>query len=144
MIRSAAMEFPVPQSRPPHRLHLHRARILAALGLAVMVLAGADALLTYRLSGIVIAGLFLFLLLMLIAAWSVGRGLLTPSLKELAFYFFAILAAGVIWPGAHLAISTYKDEGFLALAAFMIVVFALAVALAVLSPYWLADPDDQT
>jgi hypothetical protein len=86
--------------------------------------------------------LLLFLPLVLIAALSVGRELLTPSLKELAFYTFAIFAAGVIWPGAHLAISSYKEAGFLALAAFMIFVFALAVALAVLSAYWLAGPDD--
>lgn len=144
MIRSAAMEFPAPQSRPPHRLHFGRARFLAALSLVAIVLAGADALLTYRFGGIVVAAVLLFLLLMLIAAWSVGRGLLTPSLKGLAFYFFAFLAAGVVWPGAHLAISTYKDEGFLALAVFMILVFALAVALALLSPDWLAESDDQT
>jgi hypothetical protein len=142
MIRNAAMEIPGPQSRPPHRFSLHRGRFLAAFVLAAILLGAADALLTYRFSGIVVAGLLLFLPLVLIAALSVGRELLTPSLKELAFYTFAIFAAGVIWPGAHLAISTYKEAGFLALAAFMIFVFALAVALAVLSAYWLAGPDD--
>jgi hypothetical protein len=144
MIRNAIMELPTPQSRPPHRLHPHPARFLAALGLVAILVGGADALLTHRFSAIAMSGLFLCLLLVLIAAWSVGRGLLTPSLKELAFYFLAILAAGAIWPGAQLAISTYKDEGFLALAAFMIFVFMLAVALAVLSAYWLADSDDPT
>jgi hypothetical protein len=53
------------------------------------------------------------------------------------------MAAGVIWPGANLAISTYKDAGFMALAAFMIFVFTLAVALAVLSAYLLAGHDDE-
>jgi hypothetical protein len=144
MIRDTAMELAVPQSRPQHRLHLHRARFLTALGGVAVLLALADALLAYGLDGVVAAGMFLFLPLVLFAAWSVGRGLLTPSLKELAFYFFAIIAAGVIWPGAHLAISTYKDAGFLALAAFMIFVFALAVALAVLSAHLLADRDEET
>jgi hypothetical protein len=144
MIRDTAMELAVPQSRPQHRLHLHPARFLTALGLVAVLLGLADALLAYGLDGIVVAGMFLFLPLVLFAAWSVGRGLLTPSLKELAFYFFATIAAGVIWPGAHLAISTYKDAGFLALAAFMIFVFALAVALAVLSAHLLADRDEET
>jgi hypothetical protein len=142
MIRNAAMEFPVPQSRPP-RVSRHRGRFLIPFVLVAAVLGVLDALVTYRGGGIIAAG-SLFLLLVLIAALSVGRGLLTPSLKEFAFYFFAIVAAGAVWPGAHLAISTYKHAGYLALAAFMIIVFALAVALAVLSAYWLAGPDDQT
>jgi hypothetical protein len=135
------MEMPVPESS---RLPLHRGRFLTAFVLVAILLGIADALLAYHFEGIVVAGILLFLLLVLIAALSVGRELLTPSLKELAFYIFAVLAAGVIWPGAHLAISTYKDAGFLALAAFMIFVFALAVALAVLSAYWLTGQDDQT
>ena len=140
MIRNAAMEMTSPQPRPPGRLPLRRGRFLAAFVFVAILLGVTDGLFA---SGIVIAGLLPFLPLVLIAACGVGRGLLTPSLKELAFYFFAIIAAGVIWPGAHLAISTYEDEGFLALAAFMIFVFALAVALAVLSAHLLADPDDQ-
>jgi hypothetical protein len=138
------MELPVQPSRPPRRFPLHRVRFLLPLVLIAVLLGVPDTFVTYRFEGAVAAGLVLFLLLVLIAALSVGRRLLTPSLKELAFYFFAIVAAGVVWPGADLAISTYKDAGFLALAAFMIFVFALAVALAVLSAYWLADPDDQT
>ena len=144
MIRSAAMELPVPQSRPPRRSSRHRTRFLIPFVLGAILLGVTDALVTYRVEGIVAAVSVLFVLLVLVAALSVGRGLLTPSLKELAFYFFAIVAASVVWPGAHLAISTYKDAGYLALAAFMIIVFALAVALAVLSAYWLAGPDDQT
>src|SRR5262245_38448566 len=144
MIRNAVMEIPGPQPRPPHRFPLHRGRFLVALVLAAILLGAADALFAYRFGGLVVAGLLLFLPLVLIAALGVGRELLTPSLKELAFYTFAIFAAGAIWPGAHLAISSYKDAGFLALAAFMIIVFVLAVVLAVLSAYWLAGPDDQT
>jgi hypothetical protein len=144
MIRNASMELPAPQSRPPSRFPLHRGRFLIPFVLVAVLLSVADTLITYRFEGIVAAGSVLFLLLVLIVARSVGRGLLTPSLKELAFSFFAIVAAGVIWPGAHLAISTYKNAGFVALAAFMILVFALAVALAVLSAYLLAGADDQT
>ena len=138
------MELPAPQSRPPSRFPLHRVRFLIPLVLVAVLLGVADTLTTYRFEGIVAAGSVLFLLLVLIVALSVGRGLLTPSLKELAFSFFAMVAAGVIWPGAHLAISTYKNAGFVAIAAFMILVFALAVALAVLSAYLLDGADDQT
>lgn len=139
-----ATEIHVPQPRPPHRFHLHRGRFLAAFVLVAVLLIAAHALFTFQTDSIAITGFFLFLPLVLIAALSVGRGLLSPSLKELAFYLFAIIAAGVIWPGAHLAIATYKDAGFVALAAFMIFVFALAVALAVLSAYLLAGRDDET
>ena len=138
------MELPAPQSRPPSRFPLRRGRFLIPFVLVAVLLGVADTLTTYRFEAIVAAGSVLFLLLVLIVALSVGRGLLTPSLKELAFSFFAIVAAGVIWPGAHLAISTYKNAGFVALAAFMILVFALAVALAVLSAYLLDGADDQT
>jgi hypothetical protein len=143
MIGDTVMEIPVSPPKPPRRFQIHRGRFLAAFVLAAVLLIAAHALVTSRTDSITIAGLLLFLPLMLIAALSVGRGLLTPSLKELAFYFFAIIAAGVIWPGANLAISTYKDAGFVALAAFMIFVFALAVALAVLSAYLLAGQDDE-
>lgn len=131
-------------SRPPRRVHLHRGRFLAAFVLTALLLVAAHALFAFRAGSMAIIGLLLFLPLVLIAALSVGRGLLTPSLKELAFYFFAIMAASVIWPGAHLAIATYKDAGFVALAAFMIFVFVLAVALAVLSAYLLSGRDDET
>ena len=144
MIRAASMEFPVPAPRPPRRSSRRGGRFLIPFVFVAVLLGVPDALITYHFEGIAAAGSLLFLLLVLITALSVGRGLLTPSLKELAFYFFTIVAAVVVWRGAHLAISTYKDAGFLALAAFMIFVFALAVALAVLSAYWLAGPDDQT
>ncbi len=144
MIRNAVMQRPVPQSRPPRRFPLYRARFLVAFMLVAILTGLADAFVTYSLDSAVVTGLLLFLPLVLIAALGAGRGLLTPSLKELAFYFSAIMAAGVVWPGAHLAISTYKDAGFVALAAFMVFVFTLAVALAVLSVYLLAGSDDQT
>lgn len=141
MIRDAAMEFSMPP-RAPHRFHLHRGRFLLAFVLVAILLVTAQAFFVLPSGSIIITGLLLFLPLVLIAALSVGRGLLTPSLKELAFYFFAITAAAAIWPGAHLAISTYKDAGFVALAAFMIFVFALAVALALLSAHLLARSDE--
>ena len=81
---------------------------------------------------------------MLLGALGAGRELLTLSLKELAFYSFAIVAAGLIWPGARLAVSTYEVSGFVALAAFMAVVFALAVALGILSAKLLASHDGET
>jgi ABC-type transport system involved in cytochrome c biogenesis permease subunit len=143
MIRNAAMEIHVPRSRPPRRFQLHPGRFLAAFVLAAILLIAAHALVTLRIGSMTI-GLLLILSLVLIAALSAGRGLLTPSLKELAFYFFAIMATGAIWPGAHLAISTYKDAGFVALAAFMIFVFVVAVALAVLSAYLLAASEDDS
>lgn len=139
MISNTPMEFPVPQSRPSRRFQL---LFLAPFVLVAALLSVADTVVTYRFGGLITAGSLLFLLLVLIVALSVRRGLLSPSLKEFAFYFFATVAAAVVWPGAHLAISTYKNAGYLALAAFMIFVFALAVALAVLSAYWLAGPDD--
>jgi len=134
----------VSQSRSPRSFHLHRGRFLAAFVLVAILLVAAHVFFTLSADSMTIAGLLLSLPLVLIAALSVGRGLLTPSLKELAFYFFAIMAAGVIWPGAHLAIATYKDTGFVALAAFMIFVFVLAVALALLPAYLLAGRDDET
>jgi len=133
MSRDVTMEITVSQSKPPRRFPIHRGRFLIAFVLAAVLLIIAHALIASKTDSITVAGLLLFLPLVL----------LTPSLKELAFYFFAIMAAGVIWPGANLAISTYKDTGFMALAAFMIFVFTLAVALAVLSAYLLAGQDDE-
>jgi len=131
-------------SRPPRRVHLHRGRFLAAFVLTALLLVAAHALFAFRAGSMAIIGLLLFLPLVLIAALSVGRGLLTPSLKELAFYSFAMVAAGLIWPGANLAVATYESSGFVAIAAFMAFVFALAVALGVLSADLLAGHDDET
>ncbi|MGE0007712.1 MAG: hypothetical protein AB7S92_19290 [Parvibaculaceae bacterium] len=126
----------------PRRLYLHVGRFLAAFVLVAALLVAAQAFHRFLADNIAVAGLFLSL--MLIAALSAGRGLLTPSLKELAFYFFAIIAAGMMWPGAQLALSAYEEAGFVALAAFMIFVFALAVGLAVLSACLLAGDDGAT
>jgi hypothetical protein len=143
MVGNAAMEMHVPRSKPPRRFQLHPGRFLAAFVLAAILLIAAHALVTLDIASMT-TGLLLFLPLVLIAALSAGRGLLTPSLKELAFYFVAIIATGAIWPGAHLAILTYKDAGFVALAAFMIFVFVVAVTLAVLSAHLLASSEDDT
>lgn len=140
MIRDATRDIHVSQSKPPRRFHFHRGLFLTAFVLVAALLIAAQALFKFQPDGVSGVGL-LFLPLVLIAALGVGREFLTPSLKELAFYFFAITAAGVIWPGAHLAISAYKDAGFVALAAFMIFVFVLAVTLAVLSAYLLAGDE---
>lgn len=141
MIHNATMELQVSPSRPPRRSRLHRGRFLAAFVLVAVLLVAAQGFFALQTVATAILGLLLFLPLVLIAVLSVGRELLTPSLKELAFYSFAIIATGAIWPGAQLAISTYKDAGFVALAAFMVFVFSLAVALAVLSAYLLAGTD---
>ena len=120
-----------------------RGRFLVTFLLVAALLIASHALFATQSDSITAAGL-LFLPLVLFAALSAGRELLTPSLKELAFYFIAIVAAGMMWPGAQLALSAYEDTGFVALAAFMTFVFALAVALAVLAAYQLAGPDDET
>jgi hypothetical protein len=122
---------------------LLRRRFLTGFLLVAALLIAAHALFAAGPDGITATGL-LFLPLMLFAALSAGRELLTPSLKELAFYCFAMVAAGLIWPGANLALETYESSGFVAIAAFMAFVFALAVALAVLSADLLAGQDDET
>ena len=142
MIRDAARTIHVPPSKPQHRFHLHLGRFLAVFVFVAALLIAAQAFHQVLADHLALASLFLSL--MLIMALSAGRGLLTPSLKELAFYFFAIIAAGMMWPGAQLALSAYEEAGFAALAAFMIFVFALAVALAVLSAYLLAGHDEDT
>ncbi|MGE0239550.1 MAG: hypothetical protein AB7F09_04730 [Parvibaculaceae bacterium] len=142
MIGDAARGMHVPQSKPPRRFHFHRGRFLAAFVLVAALLIATQAFYPFLADHIAVASLFLSLVLF--AAVSAGRGLLTPSLKELAFYLFAIIAAGMMWPGAQLALSAYEDAGFVALAAFMMFVFTLAVALAVLAAYLLAGQDDET
>ena len=142
MIGNAAGEIHMSQSKPPCRPHLRHGHFLAAFVVVAALLFAAQAFHQFLTDNIAITSVFLSL--MLIAALSAGRGLLSPSLKELAFYFIAIVAAGMMWPGAQLALSAYEDTGFVALAAFMTFVFALAVALAVLAAYQLAGPDDET
>jgi hypothetical protein len=84
---------------------------------------------------------FLLLGLVLFGAFGVGRELLTPSLKELAFYSAIIVAAVLIWPAAHLVTSAYQTSGFVSLVAFMVLVSAMALVLGVLSANLLAEHD---
>ncbi|WP_162914350.1 hypothetical protein [Taklimakanibacter lacteus] len=120
-----------------------RRRFFASFLLVAALLIAAQALFATQPDSITAAGL-LFLPLVLFAALSAGREFLTPSLKELAFYLFAMVAAGLIWPGANLAVAAYEASGFVAIAAFMAFVFALAVALGVLSADLLASHDGET
>ena len=142
MIRNSASTINVSPSKPSYRFHLHRGRFLAGLVFVAALLIATQTFCQILADHLAIAGLFLSLLLGV--ALSAGRGLLSPSLKELAFYFLAIIAAGMMWPGAQLALSAYADTGFAALAAFMIFVFTLAIALAVLPAYLLAGSDGDT
>jgi hypothetical protein len=120
-----------------------RGRFLATFLLVAALLIASHALFATQSDSITAAGL-LFLPLVLFAALSAGRELLTPSLKELAFYGFAMVAAGLIWPGANLAVASYEASGFVAIAAFMAFVFALAVALGVLSADLRASHDGES
>jgi len=137
------MEILLSQPKTPRRLNFHRGRFLAAFVLVAALTASARLLFKFQPDSIVAAG-FLLLPLVLLGALGAGRELLTLSLKELAFYSFAIVAAGLIWPGARLAVTTYEVSGFVALAAFMAFVFALAVALGILSARLLASHDGET
>jgi hypothetical protein len=87
---------------------------------------------------------FLFLPLVLFGALGAGRELLTPSLKELAFYSFAMVAAMLIWPSARLAVLAHEASGLVMLAAFMGFILALALALGVLAVKLLASHDGET
>jgi hypothetical protein len=143
MMRNAVGDLQVSQAKPPYGFSLHCGRFLVAFFLVAGLLIAAQAFQQFLIDNVAIISISLSL--MLIGALSAGRGLLlTPSLRELAFYFFAIIAAGMMWPGAQFALSAYEETGFMALAAFMIFIFTLAVALALLSPYLLAGPDDET
>lgn len=136
------MQVRLSPSKPVLRSQ-HRGRFLFAFVLAAAFMAVAHTLFSFQSDSIPAAGL-LFLPLVLLGALSAGRELLTPSLKELAFYGFAMVAAGLIWPGANLAVESYEASGFVAIAAFMAFVFALAVALGVLSADLLASHDGES
>lgn len=129
------MPFRLPQPRPALRFALRRAYVLAALALG---LAGVATMIVSLPSG----GAALLLSLMLLGALGARREFRTPSLKELAFYSIAIIAALLIWPGAHLAVSTYQSTGFVTLAVFMAFVLGLAITLGVLAEKLLAAGDD--
>lgn len=137
------MQIRLSQSRLPFRLPRHRGRFLVAFLLVAALMAAAHALFQLQPDSIS-AVAFLFLPLVLFGALGVGRELLSPSLTELAFYCVAVIAAGLIWPGARLAVSTYQGTGLVTLAAFMVVVFVLAMALGVLAMRFLARHDGET
>ncbi|WP_119389543.1 hypothetical protein [Taklimakanibacter lacteus] len=137
------MQIRLSQSRPPLRLPVYRGRFLVAFLLAAAMMATAHALLQLQPDSIS-AVAFLSLPLVLFGALGMGRELLSPSLTELAFYCFAVVAAGLIWPGARLAVSAYQGAGLVTLAAFMVVVFVLAMALGVLAVKFLASRDGET
>ncbi len=63
--------------------------------------------------------------------------------KSIAFYCIAVVAAGLIWPAARLAASTYEVAGLVTLLAFMVLISALAVALGVLTMKLLASHDGE-
>jgi len=130
------------QPKPPLRSQLHRGRFLVAFVLVTAMMAAAHSLFKLPPDSISAVSL-LFLPLVLFGALGAERELLTPSLKELAFYSFAIVAAGLIWPGAYLAVSTYEVLGLMTLAALMAFVFVCAVALGVLSTRLLAGHDGE-
>ncbi|MGE0239368.1 MAG: hypothetical protein AB7F09_00460 [Parvibaculaceae bacterium] len=86
----------------------------------------------------------LFLPLALFGALSAGRELLSPSLKELAFYSFAIVATMAIWPSARLAAIAYEATGVVTLFAFMGFIIAVAIALGVAAVKLLSGSDGET
>ena len=117
----------------PLRFSPRRAQLLPALGLA------AVATMIVSLPSGSIAFLLALLLLGVLGA---RREFQSPSLKELAFYSIAIIAAVLIRPGAHLAVSSYEAAGFVTLAAFMVFVLALAITLGLLSERLFAARED--
>jgi len=127
----------LPQPRPALRFALRHLQFVAILTLA----AGLGILVT-RLFALPFGSAILFLPLMLLGALGVRREFQTPSLTELAFYSSAFIAVLLIWPGAHLAVSAYEASGFVTLAAFMILVLALAIVLGVLAEKLFAAGED--
>lgn len=122
------MQIRLSQHKPLARLRLNRGRSLLTLGLIAALLLAAHTLFSLQPNSVLAAALF-FLPLVLFAALGAGRELSTPSLTELAFYSFAIVAVMAIWPSARLAVAAYEASGFVTLLAFMGFVFALAIAL---------------
>jgi hypothetical protein len=137
------MQIHLSHSRLPFRLPFHRGRFFVAFLLVAALMAAAHTLFQLQPDSIS-AVAFLSLPLVLIAALGMGRELFSRSLTELAFYSFAVAAAGLIWPGARLAVSTYEAAGLVTLAAFMVIVFAVAVALGVVAMKLLAGRDGET
>lgn len=119
----------------PLRLSLRRAPILPALGLAVIVT---------TIVSLPSGSLAFLLALMLLGVVGARREFQMPSLTELAFFSIAIIAAVLIRPGAHLAVSAYEAAGFVTLAVFMAFVLVLAIALGRLAERLFAAGEDGT
>ena len=137
------MQIRLSQHRGPLRLQVSRRRSLLTLGAIATLMAAAGTLFPLQPDGLS-AVVLLFLLLVLFGALGAGRELLSPSLTELAFYSFAIVAVMAIWPSARLAATAYDATGFVTLFAFMSFIIALAIALGVLAVKLLAGDDGET
>lgn len=127
----------LPQPKPALRFALRHLQFVAVLALATGL--GTAAAKAFALPS---GSALLFLPLMLLGALGVRREFQTPSLTELAFYSSAFIATLLIWPGAHLAVTTYEASGMVPLAAFMVFVLVLAIALGMLAEKLFADGDD--
>lgn len=137
------MQIRLSQHRGPLRLQVSRRRSLLTLGAIATLLAAACTLFPLQPDSLSAVAL-LFLPLVLFGALGAGRELLSPSLTELAFYSFAIVAVMAIWPSARLAATAYDATGLVTLFAFMSFVIALAIALGVLAVKLLAGDDGET
>lgn len=122
------MQIRQSQHKSLARLQLNRGRSLLMLGVIAALLLVAHTLFSLQPNSI-LAAVLLFLPLALFAALGAGRELSPPSLTELAFCSFAIVAVMAIWPSAGLAAAAYEASGFVTLIAFMGFVIALAIAL---------------
>ncbi len=119
----------------PLSFSLRRAQFLPALGLAAIVT---------TIVSLPSGSLAFLLALMLLGVVGARREFQKPSLTELAFFSIAIVAALLVRPGAHLAVSAYEAAGFVTLAAFMAFVLALAIALGRLVERLFAAGEDHT
>jgi hypothetical protein len=139
-VKELQMQIRLSQQRPSFRLI--RRRFLVALFLIAALVVAIRALFPLQPDSIS-AVTFLFLPLVLFAALGAGREPLTPSLTELAFYSFAVVAALAIWPSARLAVTAYEATGFVTLIAFMAFVIGLAIGLGVVTVKLLAGNDGE-
>ncbi|MGE0007100.1 MAG: hypothetical protein AB7S92_16110 [Parvibaculaceae bacterium] len=124
-------------------LGLGRRRPLPTVALICALLAVAHELIALQPDGIS-AAVLLFLPLVLFAALGAGRELSMPSLTELAFCSFTIVAVMAIWPSARLAAIAYEAAGIVTLVVFMGFVFALAVSLGAVVVKLLSGTDGET
>jgi L-asparagine transporter-like permease len=140
VLGSCKMQIRLSQHKAEARLPFNRRRSLLTLVLIIAFLAAIHTLFPLQPDNILAAAL-LFLPVALFAALGAGRELSMPSLTELAFYSFAIVAGLAIWPSARLAVTAYEASGFVTLFAFMGFVFALAIGLGVVAVKLLAGDE---